>query len=84
MARLLNQFGDRPDVLDAVRRSMHTFSWSGSPPTYYALYREPLRALCDHPMGQVRRWAETLRRQLDIANKNARNENEEQDSQGDI
>ena len=46
--RLLDEFGDREDVLEAIGRNMHTFGWIGSITTYFALYEEPLSTLCDH------------------------------------
>jgi hypothetical protein len=58
--RLLDEFGDREDVLRGLTRNMHTFGWSGSRTTYYALYDQPLRGLDSHPIPQVRRWARKM------------------------
>jgi hypothetical protein len=55
MKRLLNEFGDREDVLRAITRNMYTFGWTGSRTTYFALYSGPLRELQSHPIGAVRR-----------------------------
>jgi DNA-binding transcriptional regulator YiaG len=55
--RLLDEFGEREDVLRKFSQNMHTFGWRGSRTTYYALYETPLRALEAHPIGAVRRWA---------------------------
>jgi hypothetical protein len=50
---------------------MHTFGWSGSRTTYYALYETPLRTLEAHPIGAVRRWAAKMlsgfRREIEAA-----------------
>ncbi|HZP08827.1 hypothetical protein [Methyloceanibacter sp.] len=76
--RLLNDFGNRDDVLNALFSNMHTFGWSGSRTTYYALYEEPLRGLENHPIGAVRRWAKKMSLQMRRAVDAARDEDEEQ------
>ena len=43
MIRLLDEFGDREGVLQAVLDNMHNFTWSGSLASRFALYEEPLR-----------------------------------------
>ena len=63
--RLLDQFGDREDVLEAARSHFHTFSWSGSLTTYFAQYLAPLVSLHDHPIPRVTRWAKRMCRQLE-------------------
>ena len=77
MVRLLDEFGDRKDVQQAVDRNMHSFSWSGSRTSYYALYKEPMSRLLRHRKPEVRRWAKAVLRQLDAAIECARNEDEE-------
>ncbi len=78
---LLNEFGDRDDVLRCLVQNMHTFGWSGSCTTYYALYEQPLRSLSEHPIGPVRRWAQVtltqMRKQID----SAKMEDDEQEAQ---
>ena len=64
MKRLLDEFGDRADVLSALGRNMYTFGWRGSRTEYFELYDEPLRELENHRLGQVRRWAKKTRQQL--------------------
>jgi transcriptional regulator with XRE-family HTH domain len=78
--RLLDEFGDRPDVLSALTRNMYTFGWSGSRTTYFALYDEPLRLLETHPVAQVRRWASKSRNQLQRDIAETRTEEEERDA----
>ena len=80
MSRLLDEFGERTDVLQAVERNIHSFSWSGSRTTYYASYKEPLGQLIQHPKPKVSRWAKTMRLQLDDAVASARNEDEEREA----
>ena len=82
MRRLIDEFGDRDDVLQAV--SLNTGSWSGSKTNYFALYQEPLRTLYAHPKRQVQRWAKTMLRHLDTRIEHARNEDEEQDAAREI
>jgi hypothetical protein len=71
MMRLLNEFGDRGDVQRALVQNMHTFGWTGSLTTYYALYEHPLKSLLEHRLGPVRRWARVMltqmRQQIDLA-----------------
>ena len=82
--RLLDEFGDREDVLEAIGRNVHTFGWTGSITTYFALYEEPLSTLCDHPRHQVRRWASAMHRHLRARIESARIEDEERDAQWEI
>jgi len=82
--RLIDEFGDRSDMLKAVSLNMGSFGWSGSVTNYFALYREPLRTLYDHPKWQVRRWVKTMLRHLDTRIEHARNEDEEQDAEWEI
>ena len=82
--RLLDEFGDREDVLEAIGRNMHTFGWTGSTTTYFSLYEEPLSTLCDHPRRQVRRWASAMHRHLRAQIESARIEDDERDAQWEI
>ena len=63
--RLLDQFGDREDVLEGARASIFTFSWVGSLVDYFARHLRPLQALRDHPVPRVARWAKRTGRQLE-------------------
>ena len=84
MLRLLEEFGDREDVLQTVTQNIFTFSCWGSPADYYALYEEPLKALCDHPRRQVRRWVERTLRSLDARAREARSADAEREAQWQI
>ena len=77
MIRLLDEFGDREGVLQAVLDNMHNFTWSGSLANHFALYEEPLRALRDHPKPKVRHWARATLRGLAAAIENLHGEEEE-------
>ena len=77
MKCLLDEFGDREDVLRALTRNMCTFGWTGSRATYFALYSGPLRELQSHPIGAVRRWAEKMGAHFEREIAAARNEDAE-------
>jgi hypothetical protein len=82
--RLLDEFGDREDVLKRLFQNMHTFGWTGSTTAYYALYDAPLRSLENHPIGAVRRWAKTMQGHMTTQIQAAQTEDDEQQAQWDI
>ena len=84
MERLLNEFGERTDVLRAVKRNLHTFGWSGSRANYFIPLKQPLTKLLDHPKRQVRRWATATLRDLETAIQNAHKDDEERDGMADF
>ena len=65
LIRLLDDFGDRSDVLQAVERNLHSFGWVGSVGPYYARYVKPVRTLAGHRHRKVSRWATRMLRALD-------------------
>ena len=82
--RLLDEFGDREDVLQKIEQNMHTFGWMGSLTTYFARYQSPLKSLENHPKGQVRRWTKKMLANVERHIKEARNDDDEQKAQWDI
>ena len=80
MIRLLDEFGDREGVLQAMLDNMHTFSWSGSLAGRFALFEEPLRTLRNHPKPKVRRWATATLRGLAATIENVHDEEEEREA----
>lgn len=80
MSRLLDEFGDRKDVQEAIEHNMHHFGWLGSISTYFDLYKEPLGGLLKHPKPKLRRWAKAMLRQLDVAIKETRQADEEEEA----
>ena len=58
--RLLEQFGDRKDVLDAAAANIHLYTWTGSLTTYFDRFLAPLASLADHPVPRVKRWAKLM------------------------
>ena len=79
--RLLDEFGQRDDVLRRLVANMHTFGWTGSRATYFALYEAPLRELMKHPIGAVRRWAKTMLDQVLAEIQKAKSEDDEQQAE---
>ena len=84
MARLIDDFGDRDDVRQAVESNIRTSGWFGSRTNHYALYKEPIGRLLQHSKPEVRRWAKTVLRQLDDDVENAHNEDAERYAMGEI
>ena len=84
MTRLINEFGDRKDVLCAIDSKVNTRSWRGSLTTYYELYEKPLGTLRDHPKREVRRWAVNMLRSLAAKIENARHRDDERDAELDF
>ena len=76
--RLLDDFGDRKDVLDALTGNMMTFSWWGSLVHYFEQYAAPLRTLLDHHRPSV---AASARRQLVAKQQAVRKEQSRDDEQ---
>ena len=64
--RLLDEFGDREDVLEAAAASIHCYSWTGSVTTYYERFLVPFAQLADHPIPRVGRWAKRMVRHLEM------------------
>ncbi len=77
MARLLDEFGDRDDVLRAIELNVYNFGWWGSVTTYFQQYDRPLDTLTEHPRPEVRRWARSMLRQLHASIEQAGEEEEE-------
>ena len=78
MARLLVEFGDSEDLLDAVGGNIRSYIGWGSPTDYYVLYKAPLSKLRDgHPSARVRRWAKGMLRELDDVSDGIRGEDDE-------
>ena len=66
MARLLDEFGTRQDVQEAVATNVHNYSWTGSSANYYKPYEETFSTMAndpDRPSG-LRRWAKRMVREL--------------------
>ena len=84
MARLLEEFGDRDDVLQAVGSNIRSYFGWGSPTAYFALYEAPLSTLREeHPSARVRRWARATLRELAATSEGIRIEEDEWEARRD-
>ncbi len=77
MARLLDEFGDIPGVVEGVESNLNSFGWVGSVVPYYESYIEPLEKLKTHSKMRVRRWASNALGRVLRQIENAHNEDEE-------
>ena len=64
LQRLIDEFGEREDVLDGVKRNIGTNSWVGSMTGYYQQFLAPLKELANHRITAVARWAAHMTRIL--------------------
>ena len=84
ITRLIDEFGERQDVQQAIGSNIFTFGWSGSPTTYFALYEKPLLTLLRHPKPGVRRWSKTTIGHIRAAVASARTYDEEAEAQWEV
>ena len=82
--RLLDEFGDRDDVLKHIEQNIYSFGWAGSLTTYFALYQAPLKTLENHPKGAARRWAKKMLTSIELQISTARDDDDEQQAHWDI
>ena len=80
MKRILDEFGDRDDVLSSISANIGTYSWSGPRAGYYGLYEQPLNELETHPTKKVRVWVQEMIRDLNLEKKAAIDEQDEQEA----
>ncbi len=78
--RLLDEFGDRENVLNGINRNIYSYGWSGSRTKYFELYELPFKELENHPVKRVRIWAQQILHQLGLEKAAARDEDEEQEA----
>ena len=82
IARLLDEFGDNQEMLNALHGNIFSFSVWGSPTAYFALYEAPLARLRDeHSSLRVRRWAKGTLRDIIAESARIRTEDEEWEAQ---
>ena len=84
MTRLLDEFGDHENVLQAVGGNIHSYFGWGSPTRYFALYEVPLSRLRDeHPSARVRHWAKATLREIAVVSEGIRSEEDEWEARHD-
>ncbi len=64
ISRVIDDFGERPDVQEAFERNLYTTGLVSSVADYYASHVAPLKLLQKHEKPEVRRWARRLGREL--------------------
>lgn len=74
---IINNYGDRPDVLLEIDRNLDIFSWSGSVIPYYEKQIEIMMKLSDHNIPNVRKWAENNIKYLNKKIKSLKKKEEE-------
>ena len=84
MTWLLDEFGERDDVQQAVGSNIHTFGWYGSMATHFTLFEKPLAKLQSHPKIKLRLWAGRMLRELRNSIDNARNQDAERLAQSEV
>jgi hypothetical protein len=76
VVHLLDDFGDREEVRNALGANIMTFMWHGSRVPYFEQYAAPLETLVKHHRPAVAAWA---RRQLAAQRQLARQEQTRED-----
>lgn len=82
--KLLDEFGEREEVLRGIHRNINSYSWTGSRANYYELYKESIRNLLTHKKRQVRDWAKNTLQELDADIASAHAEDEEYEAHYEI
>ncbi len=79
MDRLLDEFGERDDVREAIESNVPPFGWFGSETAHFRLYLELFKKLADHPKYKLklRRWIRKMKRNLRDSIKDATTRDQE-------
>ena len=62
---LLDNYGDKKDVLDELYSNMNTYSWSGSVIPHLEELKQCMQGIREHHRTEVRQWAENCICELD-------------------
>lgn len=84
MARLLEEFGEREDVQEAVGSSIYPTSWIGSPTETLVLHKRTLGRLHENPKPGLRRWVSNILGQLDTEIGIAKSRDQERQAQWEV
>ena len=84
LRRVIDEFGERTDVLDAIGCNIDTYSWRGPVTDYYERYVEPIGGLTAHRIPAVRRWAQHMTGVLRSRIAEARDKEAEHDVEWEI
>lgn len=80
LLRLIEEFGDRSNVRNAIIENLYSGGWSGSEANYLQIYTEPVGQLRDHQSPAVRKWARQTLRDLEAMIEGARIRDAEYDA----
>ena len=75
--RLLDEFGERGDVLDGLESNIPGSVWHGSLADALVPYKEPLMSIRNHKKEPVRQWADETLEKIDSQIENIRREEKE-------
>ena len=84
MGRLIDEFGERQDVQDALLGNLLTFGYVGSAVPHFERHRGVASTLLRHGKPAVRRWARGLQGYLERAIKAERHREEEWEAQSEV
>ena len=84
MSRLINDFGERQDVQQALLSNIFAFGYVGSAIPHFERHQGVADALLQHGKPAVHRWARGLQRYLDKVIKDERNQEEEWEAQSEV
>lgn len=84
LRRVVDEFGDRTEVLDAIERNIGTYSWIGPVTGYYERYVDPIGGLTTHRIPTVRRWAQRMADVLRARIEESRDKEAERDATWEI
>ena len=82
--RLIDEFGEREEVLSGIASNIGTYSWTGSMTGYYQRFLAPLDALAGHCIAAVRLWAARMTRELQGRIESARDHDAELDAEWEM
>ena len=75
--RLLDEFGERGDVLDGLESNIPGSVWHGSLADALVPYKKPLMRIRNHKKEPVRQWADETLEKIDSQIENIRREEKE-------
>ena len=84
ITRLVEEFGERKDVQQAIMQNIESSGWIGSKASVYAQLEAPLRALDTHREPQVRDWAKKILKDLGDRKREAMRDDEEQEVRAEL
>ena len=84
LCRIIDEFGERSNVLNGIKHNIDKSSWTGSLTRYYNQHIKLLSTLTGHQIPAVRHWAKRLTRQFQARIEQAREQDAEEDAEWEI